>query len=178
MFKVKPLQLVKKVHFPIIEPVPTKQAKKEDKLFKRFLRFITNRRSFKIAKDYVCWSEYLQAFIFLPKSFDFDGASVPKLMNNIYLPTGILFYGACPHDFGYRYGGFILINPDTYECYFKQLSKKEIDSVFNDLCYQESGMKKASGLATFVLSFAGKIAWRKWRKESRSSFLDFPRVYE
>ena len=123
------------------------------------------------------WCEYLKAFIYTPIFFIYDGASIPKILGWIYTAVGILFYGAQPHDLGYRYGGLLLVDEETLEIYFKVFSKQELDTIFKELSSEESGMPRACATAANVLKIAGIPTWKKWRKENRQVEDDFPGLF-
>lgn len=171
MKKVKNLSC--DLHFPIIQAIPTIR---NQPFWKRVINFLTYRRKFQIMKDDCLWVPSLFIWIFLPKGFIFDGASVPKILNSIYNPTGMLLLGAAPHDFGYRYKGLLQIDAKG-NVFFVSYTKKELDDIFNALCAYESEMKVASKTATFTLTIAGFLGWRENRKKNCILPVDFPEVY-
>ena len=159
MFKIN-----KEIVFPIIQAV---KIEKQKKAFKNLLKFGAFRRRFRVVKDYFCWSEYLNKTIMIPKDYIFDGASIPKILNGISNPTGVLFYGALPHDFGYDFHGLFLIE-EKCDIYFQRFSKKELDTIFKTMCTQESGMKSASFTGTAALTLFGSFAWKRCRKNNKN----------
>lgn len=161
------------IHFPIIRALP---AVKKKSFFKRIFNFVTYRRKWEICKDYCLWVPSLSSWIFLPERFVFDGASIPKLLNNIFSPTGMLLFGAAPHDFGYRYEGLIQIDHEG-NLQFISYSKKELDNIFKHLCAYESGMNKASSVATATLRVAGFVGWKENRKANCVLRDDFPELF-
>lgn len=161
------------LHFPITQAIPSVRDKN---FFKRIISFVTYRRKFQIMKDYCLWVPSIATWIFIPKGFIFDGASVPKILNNIYSPTGMLLLGAAPHDLGYRYKGLLQIDYKGY-IFFVSYTKKELDEIFNSLCAYESEMKVASNIATFTLSIAGYLGWAENRRNNCILQDDFPEVY-
>ena len=185
MLKMKKEKLTKKNYFPLIQP---QLIKKENNFFKKILKFWLFLRKYQLMDDYIIWCEYLKRFIFIPKSFIYDGASVPKLLNGIFGTTGVLFFGALPHDFGYNYNGLLLLDdildgfyqedcPSNYEIYFKKFSKNELDKIFRELCTQESGMKFGSYVATFALTLFGFFDWNRKRKNKSKLNRDFPQLF-
>lgn len=165
--------LTKDIHFPITRAIPTSI---DSSIVKKTFHFLTYRRKFEIMEDYFLYSPHLDTWVFLPKGFIFDGASVPKVLNGLYNPTGMLLLGAAPHDLGYRYEGLFLIDKD-HELHFSTFSKKELDTVFNNFCAYESGMPKASGTATLGLSLFGFLGWRENRRKNCNLFDDFPELF-
>jgi hypothetical protein len=148
------LTFSKELHFPVIRAVPSSKAHESDSWFKRIIDFALYRRDWEVMEDYVLWSEYFHSYLFIPKGFIYDGASIPKVLNSIYSPTGILFLGAGPHDLGYRYEGILFINV-LGSVVFRKCFRSELDEMFNQLCASESHMKSASRLATVILGVCG-----------------------
>lgn len=167
--------LGKGIHFPIVQAIYTPTPKRS--WWQKLKNFITYRRKFKVREDYILWVPSLSRFIFVPEYFVYDGASVPKILNGLFNPTGMLLLGALPHDFGYRYNGLFFVNPVTREIQFSAFSKKQLDIIFKDLCIHESKMKAASYVATFTLSFAGFMSWNEHRKNNRTPQADFPQLF-
>lgn len=162
-------------NFPIIQAM---QIVKEDDVSKKLFKFGTFRRRFRVIEDYLCWCKYLNRFILIPKGFVFDGASIPKIINSIFSPTGVLFYGALPHDFGYKYGGLLLIDKTVHKVLeFHHFSKSDLDEIFQELCAQESGMKVGSAVATFALKMFGFFAWKEHRKIDSNLSEDYPSIF-
>lgn len=168
-------KLSKEIHFPIIQAVYRQTPKRN--WWSKLTNFITYRRKFKVRIDYILWCPSLSKFIFVPSYFVYDGASVPKILNGIFNPTGMLLLGALPHDFGYRYQGLFLVNPDTKEIEFSAFSKKQLDIIFKDLCIYESKMKAASSVATFTLKIFGFMSWKEHVKNSNTPQKDFPQLF-
>lgn len=175
MIKFDVSKLTKELHLPILRGV---LETKEISFFRRILRFFSFNRKFEVMEDYILWWEDIQKFILIPKTFIYDGASVPKLLGTIYSTVGVLFLGAGPHDVGYRYEGLFLIDPITGELIFQKMSKDELDVLFDELCRQETGMSTATRLAKYVLTIAGILPWKKYRKENHKPENDFPFLYE
>jgi hypothetical protein len=174
MKKIDLEKLTKERRFPAIRPLVQPNPKS---WLSRIRLFFTFRRKFEIVEDYVVWSEYLQKFVFIPKGFVFDGASVPKVLNSIYQSTGMLFYGASVHDHGYRYMCLVHVNKGTGELYVKHYPKSELDEIFRHLCAEESGLSTASGVATFGLTLFGFTGWGEARKNGKILSKDFPELF-
>jgi len=161
------------LHFPITQALPTEIV---TGFFKRVWNFSTYKRKFKVRKDYCLYVPSISKWIFIPKYFVFDGASVPKFLNWLYNPTGMLLLGATPHDFGYRYKGLIHIDHKG-KLNFVSYTKKELDKIFGNLCSYESGMPTASNVATKTLGFVGFIGWKQNRKINHVLEKDFPELF-
>jgi hypothetical protein len=161
-----------KIHFPVTQALPTEIS---TNFFKELWNFVTFRRKFKVREDYCLYIPSLDIWIFVPAYFIFDGASVPKILNGLYSPTGMLLLGALPHDFGYRYKGLFHVISGRLK--FVPYTKNELDSLFQTLCGYESGMTKASAVATFTLGVAGFLGWRENRKRNCNLRIDFPELF-
>ena len=163
----------KSVHFPIVSAVPDIQVLT---LYKNIIEFLTYRRTWKLQRDYVIWCDYLKEYIFIPKNFIFDGASVPKALYSFLSPNGILLLGACPHDFGYRYKGLIHIDNNGY-LYYKRYSKSELDKMFRSMCKKESSLGAAVNIAYIGLFLFGFTGWLEARKNNCDLNKDFPNLF-
>lgn len=175
MLKFDVSKLTKELHLPVLKGV---LETKEISFIRRVFRFFSFNRKFEVMENYFLWWEEKQRFILIPKTFIYDGASVPKLLGTIYSTVGVLFLGAGPHDVGYKYEGLFLVNPDTGELVFQKMSKSELDVLFDELCRQETGMSTATRLAKHTLTVAGIIPWLRYRKENHKPEDDFPFLYE
>lgn len=175
MKKIDLSKLTKEIHFPVTQAIYTPTPKRS--WWRKLVNFVTYRRKFKFRQDYILWCPFLSQYIFIPNYFIFDGASVPKVLNGLFNPTGMLLLGAGPHDLGYRYKGLILVNQATSELFFQVFTKSQLDKIFKSLCIHESKMKAASSAATFVLRSFGYLGWRENRKKNSNLFKDFPELY-
>ena len=170
------LNLTKDIHFPKVRAIY--EPPKKRTLPRRIFKFLTYRRKWEVQEDYIIWSDKIGEYVFIPKGFIFDGASVPKILYSIYSPNGILLLGAAPHDLGYRYQGLILVNQKDNALFFRPYSKDWLDLIFDDFCSKESGLKIASKAATIVLGGAGYLGWYENRKKNCNLTTDFPNLFE
>ena len=105
-----------------------------------------------IKEDYFTWSPKLQAWIWIPENFVYNGASVPQIPFGIFLrPNGILFYGSLPHDFGRRFDGLFLATEDGGPYIFTPMNKSKIDCVFDDLNEKASKLRLFTGPAYWAI---------------------------
>lgn len=167
--------LTKDIIFPVVRAIPRKPVSG----WRKFFSFLISLREWEVMEDYYVWSKYLQQFLFIPKGFIYDGASVPKLLNNIYSSTGVLFFGSIIHDFGYKYAGYFIYNPDNTLTFIPN-TKNGMDLIFNHLCVEENFMKTASKVALWALHIAGGHTWKAYRKIQKEITLvhDFPHLFE
>lgn len=173
--KVDMEKVNKNLVFPIVQGVPDKKI---TNIFYKIIKLLFHRRKWLIIEDYVIWSNVLKAYIFVPKGFIFDGASIPKLLHSILGPTGELLLGSCPHDEGYTYGGLLIVDEKVGTLTFVYLPKSVLDEIFKDLCLRENNLGLTTNIAKFMLTVFGNIAWKKCRKKCRTVKNDFPELYE
>lgn len=174
MLKFDTSYFTKELHLPVVQGV---LETKEISFWKRVKRFFSFRRKFEVKENYFLWCEELRAFIFIPKTFVYDGASVPKQLGFLYSSTGVLYLGAGPHDLGFMYGGLLLVDEYTGELYFEEFNQQELDDLFRNLCTAETGMKFATSLARTAVSWGAKGIWNKYRKQNKTPEQDFPHLY-
>jgi len=172
MKKIDISKCTKDMHFPSIQAQINPDPGNWWKLFKSFF---TYRRLFRLTEDYVMWVPEINEWIFIPRNFLFDGASVPQILSSLYQSTGMLFYGSAPHDFGYRYNGLLHIY--NGELKFVLYAKKELDNIFESLCASETKMQKASKIAKSALTIGGFVAWNANRKDNNILEKDFPEIF-
>ena len=171
--KVNQELLIKDIHFPLLKPLETQR---NQKFFGKIKDFLTYRRKFEFVEDWCVYSKKIRQFIFIPKTFIIDGASVPKVLYFSYSPTGVLFYGSFPHDFGYRYEGLFLI--DQYNnINFVKFDKSDLDDLFLEICSQENHMPTVSKVAKTTLSIFGFTGWWSNRKKNNNIKEDFPQFF-
>ena len=88
------------LRMPTVKPLPiqTKGVAYPTALW----RWIRTIRRWKLIED---WEHRLpdQTRIVIPKGFQFDGASIPRIFWGILAPTGLLLIPGLVHDFAYRY---------------------------------------------------------------------------
>lgn len=101
---------------------------------------------------------------FIPKTFVFNGASIPKALSSLYLPTGILYIGAFHHDFLYNYGGLFVFTEDMDEMKFVTCNQKTSDKIFYEINEEVNKFKTATYPAYRTLRMVGSVVWNKCRK--------------
>jgi hypothetical protein len=171
MLTISKIDLTKDVHFPVMRALPSDPV---SGIFAHIRSFLMYRRKFQLIDPYILWCPFFEEFIYHPDNFIYDGASVPKILNGLYGPTGMLLYGAVSHDFGYRYNGLLTLNPDTFELTFKHCSKGDLDSMFGAMCKHESSLAIASYVAEKSLTVGGFVGWNENRKKDLNLIEDFP----
>ena len=163
------------MEMPIMKPVAIKTKNKS--FFVRLWRWMTYIRKWEVAED---WKYKLpgsaETFVVIPKSFVFDGASIPKPLWGLLSPTGLLLVPGLIHDFAYRYDYLWAINQDG-EAYKLQQGAGQTywDKLFKQVGYEVNGMPIIDGLAWFALMLGGKSAWKKNRARNAAQIMpDYP----
>ena len=128
----------------------------------------------RLHKSYVRnWEVYKQwkfkrfgTIFVIPKSFIFDGASIPKyLWSSFGSPTGVLFVPGLIHDFAYRYGYiWVKYSDGEYGKYYG--NQKHWDDLFCELGKDMNNSKAVSRVAWSMLRMFGRFAWKANRKRN------------
>jgi len=95
----------------------------------------------------------------IPKGFTFDGASVPKPLQAICNPMGILLYAAIIHDFGYRYSALLKANKEPS----KTLTRSEVDLMFYKVNLELNQLRLLSYVTYLAVRCCGYFIWRNHR---------------
>jgi len=179
---LKDIKYKKGIVMPIVQPIPIVKLPEESSWWNRFKskfkRKFLYKRKWDLIDDYIFYVPWLDKWIMIPKSFKFDFASVPKILNGIYGSTGLLLYGSLVHDFGYKYSAILFIDPDTNNTYVETWSKSELDQLFNQLNEYETNMKFGTDSAYFGLVLFGSGSWDRHRKNNCQLYKDYENYYE
>lgn len=117
---------------------------------------------------------------FIPKTFIFNGASVPKIFTSLYLPTGILYLGAFLHDFMYGFEGLIVFTEKMDDFKFVKVSQKEADNIFYEMNMAVNDFKTACYPAYATLRGFGWTIWNGCRKVEKfpETFPEYLSIWE
>jgi len=152
------------IMYPIIKPLPIKTKNKP--LLKKIWIWLTITRQWILVEDFYIRIPGSFKKIFIPKGFIFDGVSIPRIFWTILNPIGILFLGAIPHDFGYKYEGLFYKANNIF--YFKKHTRKELDQIFYKINEENNKLKLITKISLYILRLFGWIAWNNHRKENKS----------
>jgi hypothetical protein len=119
-------------------------------------------RNWEVYEDYTLYIPWLDIYLFIPKGFIFDGASVPRILWPLLNPTGILLIGSIFHDFGY--GHNYLLDRELNKIYNEE-DQAFFDDLFRDINIHVNGIHTMNNLAYDALYLFGRFAWKKCRKE-------------
>lgn len=150
------------LQYPILRPVPIRTKGKN--VFSRIGVWLFESRKWELMADWSYDFEFDGRIetIFIKKGFVFDGASVPRFLWPILLPTGILLIPGLVHDHGYRHWTIRVINKNGGE-YKLWCNKRAFwDKMFRDMSIEVNGCKVVSYAAWAGIRAFG---WMSWRKE-------------
>jgi len=152
---------------PMPDVSPVQFPVKEYGFLKRLWRWLTYTRKWRIVKDwYFDLPCGIKVTIMIPSGFEFDGASVPKLLRGLLSPVGILFIPGILHDYAYFYNKLIGVNADgSYFDYMPGAGKAFWDNLFREVADYVNGLKYINKVAYIMLSLFGFIAWNEHRKK-------------
>jgi len=153
------------ISMPKIEPIqfPVKGYG----FLKRLWRWFTYTRKWRIIKDwYFDLPRGARITVMVPSGFEFDGASVPKLLRGLLSPVGILFIPGILHDYSFRYNKLIGVNADgSYFDYMPRAGEAFWNDLFREVADYVNGLKYINKIAWFMLHLFGFAAWNKHRKK-------------
>ena len=160
------------MYMPSLKPISL--ICNSDNRLKQLWFWITATRKWKFDEDYVIYYRKQNKYIYIPKTFVIDGASVPKIFYNIYNPVGILLLGALPHDFGYKYNGLLVLDINTTQLHLEVYSKDELDKIFEEINIQFNNLPHITYYASLTLKLFGFFAWNNHRKTDIHFSDDYP----
>ncbi|MBE9487239.1 MAG: DUF1353 domain-containing protein [Chloroflexi bacterium] len=154
---------------PKLSPLPIRTRGKG--FFGRLWTWVTEVRAWEVVED---WEYELpnESKIIIPKSFIFDGASIPRPLWGILSPTGLLLIPGLIHDFGYRFDYLWAL--DSEGCVYKDhenAGQEYWDKLFYDVGEKVNGMKVINVLAWVALALMGRLAWKSNRKRYEADIL-------
>ena len=142
-------------------PIPTKNRP----FIMRVLVWLFDIRKWRLKKN---WHFLLENGdeIVLPKGFEFDGASIPRIFWAILSPVGLLLIPGLIHDYGYRFNQLWRKNAGgQIEPYWENAGRKAWDDLFRDVGMQVNGFAIIDFIAWVGVRLGGFLAWRQHRQD-------------
>ncbi len=146
---------------PLLKPLPI-PTKNRCFYAKPFVWLIEPRR-WKVVKDW-CYpfkegSRTIKLIV--PKGFEFDGASIPRLLWFFLSPTGLFLIPGLIHDYAYKYNQLWTLDPNNGEIVpFKCGAGKCFwDKLFFKVGRQVNGFWLLNALAWAAVVCVGIFAW-------------------
>jgi len=156
---------------PLVRPVPINS---KTSWFKRIASVFIGKRFWLLEENYYLYVPSLGGYVFIPKGFISDFASIPKCFWLIMSPTGILLMGSLPHDFGYQYGVLLVCYTEKSTVYQEHtVTKAMLDSLLAELATLTCGVSLPGWTAKTLLTLGGWLAWNKYRKKNKNTKADF-----
>ena len=144
---------------PKLQPVPI--ATKGKGFWKGIVMWLLSTRNWVLTEDWkynIDGEEYV-----IPSGFQFDGASIPKILRTFFSPVGVLLMGGLVHDYAYKYKTLLKKNKkDT----MGELTQKRADEIFRDINIIVNGFYTMNRLAYWSLRIGGFVAWNGHRKRN------------
>lgn len=91
---------------------------------------IGKRREYMFQKDWIQYCPSLRAWLIIRANFVHDWSSIPRALQVMTSPDGVLAPGAPGHDHGYRVEGLYLAKDPHGPFFFYQMSRLELDTFF------------------------------------------------
>jgi hypothetical protein len=170
---MKPPTSVNLSQMPLLRPVPI--PTKNRSFFMRILVWIYDVRKWELAEN---WEYQLNPGerIIIPEGFQFDGASIPRVLWAFLNPIGLLLIPGLIHDYGYRYEQLWKIDESSMEpvSYMKGENKTQWDQLFWRVGKQVNGTKIINLLAFLAVYLGGYGAWKNNRKRAEQEPISRP----
>ena len=156
---------------PILRPIPI--PTKNRCFYEKPFVWLMEPRKWRVMEDwcYPLRKDGKTIKLIVPKGFDFDGASIPRLLWFFLNPTGLLLIPGLIHDYAYRYDQMWQLDangkiiafpkpPKNGKCYW--------DNLFYEIGRQVNGFWLLDALAWMGVVFGGGTTWRKHRKKRKA----------
>ena len=104
--------------------------------------------------------------IVIPKDFQFDGASIPRIFRTFLSPVGILLLPGLAHDFAYRYDYLLEQSAPgaPYTRYSEGAGRANWDNLFREISTEINGFLNLNRFIWLALRIGGWWSWGKKRK--------------
>jgi len=160
---------------PILRPLPI--ATKHELPWTRIWNWATSIRQWEVMEDWLYLLPGTNIRVVIPKTFIFDGASIPRPLWGVLSPTGLLLVPGLVHDFGYRYD-YLWVRDDNgqYYRYEERAGRRIWDKLFYQIGDDINGMSMLDGMAWGALGLGGWLAWKKNRQRHAPEL--YPKGYK
>lgn len=151
------------VEMPVLIPIPI--PTRGLPWYQAIYNVLFHRRDFLLGEDFF-YRLPTGEDVCIPKGFQFDGASVPRILWSILNPVGILLIPGLLHDYAYRYQH--LPGPDNLSV-VEYETRREADAMFLEVCLVTNGMPTLNLIVSALQKTFGWIGWNKHRRLSNES---------
>ena len=166
--KDEALKVKSRITMPVLRPLPI-PTKNQSSFWVKVAVGIFEVRRWELREN---WHYTLKNGdeIVIPKGFDFDGASIPRVFWAFLSPTGLLLIPGLVHDYGYRYDQLWRIDPNEgVVCYQKGAGKAYWDELFREIGKEVNNFSFINAVAWLAVTLGGSHAWDKHSTERRKT---------
>lgn len=140
------------------KPIPTKKHNP----VMRILVWLYAVREWRLLENWI-WEFEKDKFIVIPKDFEFDGPSIPRIFWFILSPVGLLLIPGLVHDYGYRFDCLWMVKDGQLTDELKNMDRDYWDLLFKEVGEKVNGLSLVDWIAWKALVFGGTGAWKKHR---------------
>lgn len=150
---------------PALKPIPI-PTKNQKTVLHKLLVFIFEVRQWEVIEN---WHYQFddgkdQAELVIPKTFCFDGASIPRPFWAILSPIGLLLLPGLLHDYGYRYDQLWKVGENgKAEPFKKDAGKDYWDHVFRHVANKVNGVFLVNAFAWLAVTIGGSKSFQRHR---------------
>ena len=155
---------------PVLRPIPLSTANQKS-LLNKILVFVFQVRRWRVEEAFIY--QYKGKKYAVHAGFEFDGASIPKVLWALLSPVGLLLIPGLIHDYGYRYNGIYSLDENKNPVWDETISTQSAwDELFKGIGNEVNNIPILNELAKLGLWIGGFKAWNAWRdkKEDRVPF--------
>ena len=127
-------------------------------------------RKWRLLENWI-WKFDEDEYIVIPKGFEFDGPSIPRIFWFILSPVGLLLIPGLVHDYGYRFDCLWQIKDGKLTDELKNKDRDYWDLLFKEVGEKVNGLSLVDWIAWKGLVFGGKGAWIKHMDNPEKFFL-------
>jgi len=130
----------------------------------RYKHWRTYKREWELLEDWTYPINGGKETVVIPKSFRFDGVSMPKWLHWFHSPTGLLFIPSLIHDFAYRYDYVWIEKSDgSVEKYGENRGRDFWDDMFKEVSLELNKMCGLNAFSRGILYFFSGVSWKRNR---------------
>jgi len=152
-------------NMPKLSPVNAKlEGFTKEQRYKHWRSF---KRKWELLEDWTYPINGGKDKIIIPKTFRFDGVSIPKWLHWFLSPTGILFVPSLIHDFAYRYDYlWVEMSDGSLVKYEENAGRKYWDDMFKEISLELNKMYGLNLFSRAILYIFGGFSWKKNREKT------------
>ena len=161
--KEEALKVGSQITMPVLRPIPI-PTKTQSTLWVKIAVGIFEVRRWELREN---WHYTLKNGdeIVIPKGFDFDGASIPRVFWAFLSPTGLLLIPGLVHDYGYKYNQLWKLDPAKGVIAYpnEKADKPYWDNLFREIGKEVNNFSFINFVAWLAVTLGGSRAWNEHR---------------